>query len=97
MAVEQYEVDMGVGYKHTNGRTLEIAGEQRAGEWFCSEADSDGDGEWFCSEANSVDCYASGTYERDGDVDVITDNDGNELARLTTEDDFAAWAETMLA
>ena len=83
MAVEMYEVDMGVGYRHTNGRTLEVVGEQGSGEWFCCEADSD-------------ECYAQGCCLRLGDADVIEDEDGNELAFLETEEDWANWAEKML-
>ncbi|CAB4122962.1 hypothetical protein UFOVP29_121 [uncultured Caudovirales phage] len=84
MAVEMYEVDTGVGYKHTNGRTLEIVGEQ-------------GDGEWFACEADSDECYAQGYCERDGDADLMQDEEGRQLAQLVTEEDWAMWAEKILA
>jgi len=85
MAVEMYEVDMGVGYKHTNGQVLEITGEQDAGEWAC-----------YTDSSMQV-CYAQGYYDREGDADVMQDEDGNELAQLVTEEDWAMWAEKILA
>ena len=70
---------------HENGRVLELTGEQENGEWFCYEGD------------DMIDSFAAGTYERDGDEDVMMDDNGTELARLTTEEDWAGWAERMLA
>jgi hypothetical protein len=32
----------------------------------------------------------------DGDVDVMQDEEGNELARINDEDELLAWAETVL-
>ena len=52
---------------HENGRTLEMTGEQSNGEWFACEGDSSDEGN----------CFAQGYYERDGDDDVMTDEDGN--------------------
>ena len=78
-------VDMGVLYTHDNGRTLEVTGEGSGGEWFCYEGD------------DMIDSFAAGTYERDGDEDVMMDDNGTELARLTTEGDWTSWAERMLA
>lgn len=87
MAVEMYEVDMGVGYKHTNGRTLEMVGEQDQGEWFAMEADGE--------------CYAQGYYERDEDQEgaFFGDDDGTEYftgKAVVTEEDYAALAEEIL-
>jgi hypothetical protein len=67
---------------HENGRTLELAGEQSDGEWFACDGD---------------DCFAQGYYVREGDVDVMTDTEGNEVARLEGEADWEQWAEKMLA
>jgi hypothetical protein len=76
--------DMGVCYtQHGNGSVLEAAGEGSDGEWWCSNATGE--------------TFAEGTYERDGDADVMRDADGNELARLVTQEDWASWAERMLA
>jgi hypothetical protein len=85
MNVMMEMTDTGVRYTHVNGRVLEAAGEQSDGEWWCYEGD------------DMLDSFAAGTYERDGDEDVMMDDDGNELARLVTEDEWAAWAESMLA
>jgi hypothetical protein len=71
---------------HENGRVLELAGEQSNGEWFAYEGD------------DMVDVLAQGFYERDGDDDVMQDEEGNELARIAGGDEAAllAWAEAVL-
>jgi len=73
---------------HENGRVLELAADCAAGEWFCYENGSD-DG----------DCYAQGFYEHEDGCDVMQDEEGNELARIDSEDmdGLLKWAETMLA
>jgi len=72
---------------HENGRTLEMTGEQANGEWFAYNGDSE------------AKCFWQGYYESDGEVDVMQDEDGNELARFAAGDDEAllAWAEQVLA
>ena len=72
---------------HENGRVLELTGEQENGEWFCYEGDVD-----------VIDSFAQGYYEREGDVDVMQDENGNELARIGSGemDELLAWAETVL-
>jgi hypothetical protein len=74
---------------HENGRTLEMTGEQSDGEWFAYNGDGSDEGSYF----------AQGYYERNGDDDVMTDEDGNELARVAAGDETAllAWAERVLA
>ena len=86
MTVTFEDIDMGVRYTHSNGRTLEVVGEQDSGEWFCCEGNGD-----------DSECYAQGYSERDGDADVMTDTEGNEVARLEGEADWEQWAEKMLA
>ena len=71
---------------HENGRVLELTGEQENGEWFCYEGD------------DMIDSFAQGYYEREGDVDVMQDENGNELARIGSGemDELLEWAETVL-
>lgn len=47
-------IDMGVRYVHSNGRVLEIVGEQSGGEWFV-----------YASAADDAECLAQGFYEED--------------------------------
>jgi hypothetical protein len=74
---------------HETGRMLEMTGEQANGEWFAYNGDG----------SDESCCFAQGYYERDGDDDVMTDEDGNELARVVAGDETAllAWAERVLA
>jgi len=74
---------------HENGRVLEMTGEQSNGEWFAYNGDG----------SDKSNCFAQGYYESDGEVDVMQDEDGNELARFAAGDDEAllAWAEQVLA
>ena len=70
-------------YVHTNGNVLEMSGEVEGGEWFAYN--------------DNEDCFAQGYYERNGDCDIMQDEDGNELARISGTDAMLKWAEQQLA
>lgn len=63
-------IDMGVRYVHSNGRVLEIVGEQSGGEWFV-----------YASAADDAECLEQGFYEEDeeGNGAYYTTADGLDL------------------
>lgn len=62
--------DLGVRYTHSNGRTLEMVGEQSDSEWFAYEADGTCFAQGFCEE----DEEGEGTFFQDADgLDMNTD------------------------
>jgi len=81
MAITVTDIDMGTRYTHSNGRALEVVGEQANGEWH------------FCGDASITGYY---TYDADEDITLITDCNDNELEQVTSEQDWSLWAAYML-